>query len=125
MTATAEILVQGAWTIMQIVKNGHGLAAEQLETLALRDYRKVAVFLDRLASSGPLGYGQDKNRKLVDQIFELKPTSEVRLPYFFDGPHRIVVTHAFTKKQPKTPRREIERAQALRAEYLEGRTWQG
>jgi phage-related protein len=121
MATTAEVLVQGDWTIMQIVKNGRELAAEHLDTLALSDYRKVAAFLDRIASTGPLVYGQDKNRKLIDQIFELKPTSEVRLPYFFDGRRRIVVTHAFTKKQPRTPRREIERAQTLRAEYVEGR----
>lgn len=106
---------------LQIVKNGRELAAEHLETLTLRDYRKVAAFLDRVASHGPLHYGQEKNRKLADEIFELKPTSEVRLPYLFDGRRRIVITHAFTKKQPKTPRREIERAQTLRAEYLEGR----
>ncbi len=107
---------------MQIVKNGRGLAAEHLETLAPPDYRKVAAFLQRVATTGPLAYGQVKNRKLADQIFELKPTGEVRLPYFFDGPRRLVITHAFTKKQPRTPRNEIERAQTLRAEYLEGRT---
>ncbi len=121
MTTTAEELIGGEWAIMQIVKNGRELAAEHLETLTLRDYRKVAAFLDRVASHGPLHYGQEKNRKLADEIFELKPTSEVRLPYFFDGRRRIVITHAFTKKQAKTPRREIESAQALRAEYLEGR----
>jgi len=106
---------------MQIVKNGHGLAAEHLEALARRDYGKVAAFLQRVAATGPLGLGEDKNRKLADQIMELKPTSDVRLPYFFDGPHRIVITHAFTKKQQRTPRREIERARTLRAEYLEDR----
>ena len=121
MTTTAEVLIQGEWAIMQIVKNGRELAAEHFETLAAQDYRKVAAFLGRVAAIGPLHYGQEKNRQLGDQIFELKPTSEVRLPYFFDGARTIVITHAFTKKQPKAPRREIERAQTLRAEYLEER----
>ena len=107
MTTTAEILIQGEWTIMQIVKNGRELAAEHFETLAAQDYRKVAAFLGRVAAIGPLHYGQEKNRKLGDQIFELKPTSEVRLPYFFDGARTIVITTP-TRRRTESVARDNE-----------------
>ena len=103
-----------------IVRNGRCLAVEHIESLALPDYKKVVAFLNRVKDNGPLDYSIDKSRKLADDLFELKPTKEVRLPYFFDGRKRLIITHGFTKKRGKTPRVELNLARHLRAEYLSG-----
>ena len=118
MTTTAEVLRQARWTLLVVVKDGRALAVEHLKALAGPELRKVTAFLERTAIVGPLGYPDTRSRKLSEHIFELKPTAQVRLPYFFDGRRRIVMTHAFTKKRQKAPREEIDRAERLRAEYL-------
>ncbi len=96
-------------------------AVEHIYGLVESERRKVFSFLERAAQTGPLRYSDDRSKKLADDIFELKPTAEVRLPYFFDGRNRLVITHGFTKKRGRTPRTEIRRAESLRAEYLEQR----
>ncbi len=104
-----------------IVRDGRVPALDHIYSLAESERRKVFAFLERTAQAGPLGYSDDRSKKLTDDIFELKPTSEVRLPYFFDGRNRLVITHGFTKKRGRTPATEIRRAVWLRAEYLEHR----
>jgi phage-related protein len=42
-----------------------------------------------------------------------------RLLGFFDGPNLLILTVGFSKKQQKTPRREIEIAQQRRNDYFE------
>ena len=37
---------------------------------------------------------------------------------FFDGPVLLILTNAFSKKQQKTPPREIDLAEARRVDYL-------
>lgn len=111
------MLVQRSWTLLVLVREGRCQTLEYLDTLTQPERRKVIAFLERTAVLGPLGYRDDRNRKLSEHIFELKPTSQVRLAYFFDGPKRLVITHGFTKKSGKTPPAEIARARTLRAEY--------
>jgi hypothetical protein len=79
------IIGQATWTMLCIVRNGRPIVLEYLHGLTQTDMRKVTAFLQRTVQSGPLGYSDEKSRKLTDQIFELKPTNEVRLLYFFDG----------------------------------------
>ena len=120
MATTARILRQSSWTLFVLIRDGRCAAIEYFETLTAVECRKLISFIERTAELGPLGYREDRNRKLSEHIFELKPTSQVRLAYFFDGPKRLVITHGFTKKSGKTPPAEIARAQTLRAEYLGG-----
>ena len=121
MTTTARVLVSGEWTVLAIVRGDRVPALEHLYSLAKRERDKVFSFLERTARLGPLGYTDERSKKLTNDIFELKPTSEVRLPYFFDGRNRFVITHGFTKKRGRTPPAEIRRAVWLRNEYLEQR----
>jgi phage-related protein len=121
MTTTAMIIGEATWTMLCIVRSGRPIVLEYLESLAAPDTRKVTAFLQRTVQSGPLGYSDEKSKKLTDQIFELKPTREVRLLYFFDWTRRMVITHGFTKKRGKTPRTEIDRALELRGAYIEER----
>jgi hypothetical protein len=51
-----------------------------------------------------------------DSIFEFKTNENRVLCFFFVG-KRVILTHGFKKKQPKTPKGEIERAENLKKEF--------
>lgn len=54
---------------------------------------------------------------LEDGIWELRPGNN-RVFYFFYENNTFVLLHQFRKKSQKTPKREIEKAKAERADYL-------
>ena len=57
---------------------------------------------------------------LKDGIFQIRAQQEgniSRVLYFFTVGKLIVLTNGFTKKTPKTPPAEIERAKRYRADY--------
>lgn len=64
----------------------------------------------------------ERCRKLknTDDIWEFK-TSQVRVLFFFDGARMIICTNGFLKKTQKTPKQEIERAENMKAKYLEAK----
>ena len=115
--ADAEILIQGKWTVKVIARGARRPAVEFMERLPQSERRKTRAFLARTAEVGPL---EQRSRPLRGKIFELKPTAQVRLLYFLDGWRSLVITNGFVKKQQRTPKEEIIRAEALRAEFLEG-----
>lgn len=52
-------------------------------------------------------------------LWELR-AGTIRLFYFAHTERRFIILHAFYKKSPKTPKREIATAERRRAEFLEG-----
>ena len=65
--------------------------------------------------------------RLVEGIHELRIKHHrlnLRLLYFFDG-GTVVVTHGLLKQEARVPRREIDRAQRARREYLSDRSAHG
>lgn len=61
-------------------------------------------------------------KPLGNGLFELRTQAgglQGRSVFFFFAGKRIVITTGFLKRTRKTPSREIERAQKLRADYLE------
>jgi phage-related protein len=64
--------------------------------------------------------GEPYSKQLVNGIFELRiqqSNNITRILYFFIRGRKVILTHGFTKKTPKTPPGEIERALMYRAEY--------
>ncbi len=62
-------------------------------------------------------------KKLVDteNIWEIRikvGSNIFRLLGFFDGKNNFVITHGFTKKTMKTPKKEIALAQAYKRDYF-------
>jgi phage-related protein len=64
-------------------------------------------------------------KKLIDEIWEFRTKysgREYRLLAFWDKEESlntlVIATHGFIKKQQKTPKNEIEKAQKLRTDYL-------
>ena len=61
----------------------------------------------------------------TEEIWECRITSgsnAYRIFCFFIENSVVVLTHGFTKKSQKTPKTEIERAEAYRKDFLERRT---
>ena len=62
-----------------------------------------------------------KKLKGSDDIWEMKPSAQVRLLGFIHPSKEkiFVLTHGFIKKQNRTPRREIDKAERAREAFLE------
>jgi hypothetical protein len=116
---TAEVLVEGVWSVLAVESGGTCLAIEYIEGLILKDKKRMLALLQRTADHGPLGNIQ-KFRQLTRDIFEFKSYQD-RVLCFFDGEHRIVLTHGYKKKQDKADPVEIQRAERLRAAYLDSK----
>ena len=52
----------------------------------------------------------------TDQLFEFKVEADRILCFFFVG-RRLIVTHGFRKAGDKTPKREIDRAEAYKNDF--------
>ena len=90
-----------------------------LRQKAKNDCKRAGACLRRIADFGPLR-NPDISRPLTAGIYELKPTDQVRILYFYGEERRtIVCTHGFRKKSNKTPTEEIERALRIHQCYLE------
>jgi phage-related protein len=119
MSIETRAVVSGVWTIVALVRNGRALASGHIAALPGPERAKVLRLLVRVSFDGPPANVQ-RNRKLDADIWELK-SGQTRLLYFIEGSRVIVLTHGFAKKQQKLPRRELDHARRLRAEYLESR----
>lgn len=84
---------------------------------------KVARDPGLLEANGP-ALREPISKPLGDGLFELRTklgSGIARSLHFFHAGRAVVVTGGFVKKGRKTPRGEIERALARRAEWLERR----
>jgi len=76
-------------------------------------------FISLLKQSGGL-LRMPYSEHLNDGIFQIRAQQEgniSRVLYFFTDGQKIILTNGFTKKTPKTPPAEIERAKRYRADY--------
>jgi phage-related protein len=93
---------------------------DQLEANGNRDYYQMIDLLDRTAKHGVI-WNDLKTKKLTSTINEFKARGGTRFLWFFDQTNRsiIICTNAFVKKQQKTPREEIKRAEERRMLYCQ------
>jgi phage-related protein len=92
--------------------SGRSPIADFLDSLPAREAERVVRKLNLLERLGPnLGYPHVA--PLRGQIWELRITgkNQQRVLYVALSGTRIVLLHAFTKKQRKTPAREINTAE--------------
>lgn len=90
-----------------------------LDSLSVKMRAKVLGHIELLAERGA-DLRMPFSRHLEDGIFELRVSQGgniVRVLYFFVVGGEAVLTHGFTKKTQKTPRREIERAKSAREDW--------
>ncbi len=94
-----------------------------LQSLDTKFKVKVYAVIKLLAEFGNQ-LREPYSKSIGNGIFELRIQSGgggARCLYFFYVDNRAVITHGFMKKTKKTPRREIERAERYREDYLKRR----
>lgn len=85
-----------------------------IEALTTADQKKCDRLIMYSADVGPPRHNVEKCRPLRDGIYELKPSDQIRILFYYGENAIILLTHAFMKKSRKTPKEEIERAIHLR-----------
>lgn len=98
-------------------ESGEALAEQWLESMPAHIQQKFAALFAWMGDQGRIA-NEKKFKHLTgsDQIFEFKAGQGRVMCFFFIG-QRIILTHGCTKKGDKTPKGEIERAEALKAEF--------
>jgi phage-related protein len=98
-------------------ESGEVLAEEWLESMPLDIQQKFAALFAWMGDHGRINNEQKfKHLTGSDQIFEFKAGQGRMLCFFFVG-QRVILTHGCIKKSKKTPKGEIERAEALKQEF--------
>lgn len=93
---------------------------EYLDAIDKKLRSKTLRTIQLLKLYGP-HIGEPDSKPLGDGLFELRTSvgsAAGRVLYFFVVGDTAVLTHGFLKKTQKTPRREIERAERYRADFL-------
>ena len=103
-----------------VAPGGAAPAEVWLEQLPLGGQQRFAALFARMGDTGKI-WNERKFKHLTetDQIFEFKVEADRILCFFFIG-RRLILTHGFRKAGDKTPKREIDRAEAYKKDF-EGR----
>lgn len=116
------ILEGQAFGIYALSRNRGGVrhcpAQEFMAGMSEASEKSLIKVLQRCVASGPM-FNFQKSRLLEEGIFEFKSRQGDRLVYFYHPARRgqIIITHGFRKGAKL--RTEIDRALALRREYLQ------
>ena len=92
-----------------------------LDSLPGKDAQKVVWVLSLLEEFDVLPASYFKKLHGSEEIWECRiqlGSAAYRVFCFFAGRAVVVLTHGLRKKAQKTPRREIERAEDYRSDYL-------
>lgn len=101
-------------------RTGRVPVKEFLDGLDIKMRQKMLRSIQALQDMG-ISLRMPLSESLEDGIFELRAKSGTnisRVMYFFIIGNRAVLTHGFIKKTQKTPRRELQRAKDIRADYF-------
>ncbi|EPI05667.1 toxin-antitoxin system, toxin component, RelE family [Enterococcus faecalis 13-SD-W-01] len=103
--------------------NGHDEFLEWVTALPIKDRAKLLRTIKETEVNGLLVAQRLKWVKKIDtNLYELRSkvgTNIQRGLYFHVENGRYVITHGFTKKSEKTPKKEIDHAKELRKEWFE------
>lgn len=117
----AHTIERGRWFTIKVLRTSSGRSYFREfhdNELEKRERAKVWYWIERRANHKQIR-NEQRFSKLEDDIFELKPTDQVRLPGFFYGEGVFIITHGFKKQKRKTPRKEIRKAINCRDRFLE------
>ncbi len=94
--------------------------AEYLDSLADEEAARLRFAVERLRCFG-LALGAPYVRSLGSKLWELRVTGHLqhRVLYFAATGRTLVLLHAYTKKTPKAPAAELEKATRRMADYQE------
>lgn len=95
-----------------------------LDSLPVKVAQKATWVLKLLEDLDTVPSSYFKKLTGTEEIWECRITygsNAYRIFCFFAGSSVIVLTHGFMKKSQKTPKAEIEKAEAMRRDYLSRR----
>ena len=72
--------------------------------------------IKRLADAGKVANREQFKKIEGEDFFEFK-NFQIRMPCYFQGTDRIIITHGFIKKEDRIRSEEIERMKRIRDEY--------
>lgn len=105
-------------------KDGTSEFVEFLESLPAKDAAKLLAAIEKTQDAGLLvAQRLEWVKKLDTNLYELRSkvgNNIQRAIYFQKVGNKYLITHGFTKKTQKTPRREIEHAKRIREQYMKG-----
>jgi len=117
---TSKLVYLGAALRVEFYQSasGESPAEEWLEGQSATKQQKFAALFAWMGDQGKL-WNERKFKHLTgsEQIFEFK-AEDGRVLCFFVLGKRLVLTHGFSKKGDKTPKGEIERAEAIKKDFL-------
>ena len=103
--------------------NGRNEFEEFYNSLPIKDRNKLRATIEMIEEAGIQAAIQlEWVKKLDSEINEIrsKVSSNIqRALYFHVKNNQYIITHGFTKKTPKTPIKEIERAKQIKYEFEE------
>jgi phage-related protein len=105
-------------------ENGRCPVEEFLDSLTDKHAQRVAWVLRLVERIHRVPDQYLKKLAGTEDLWEIRVKTagnSYRFLGFFDGPALLVLMSGFSKKQQKTPRREIELAAARRSDYLQRR----
>jgi phage-related protein len=105
-------------------ENGRCPVEEFLDSLTDKHAQRVAWVLRLVERIDRVPDQYLKKLAGAEDLWEIRVQTagnSYRFLGFFDGPVLLVLTSGFSKKQQKTPRREIDLAAARRSDYLQRR----
>ena len=101
--------------------DGRSPVKDFLDSLPAKDAQKVAWVLQLVEDLYEIPSSYFKKLKGTDEIWECRiqfGSNSYRILCFFVNGSTLVLTHGFSKKSRKTPRGEIEKAEAYKKDYL-------
>ncbi|MDF0674190.1 MAG: type II toxin-antitoxin system RelE/ParE family toxin [Nitrospira sp.] len=100
-----------------VASNGIMPAEDWIDQLPHAAQQKFAALFVRMGDTGKI-WNERKFKHLTetDQLFEFKVEADRILCFFFVG-RRLILTHGFRKTGDKTPKREIDRAEAYKKDF--------
>ncbi len=102
-------------------EKGQCPVAEFLDSLPSKVAQKVTWVLKLLQELDLVPIQYFKKLTGTDEIWECRMVfggNTYRILCFYHGGNRLILTHGFMKKTPKTPPEEIRRAEQLKADFI-------
>lgn len=103
--------------------NGHDEFLEFYNSLPKKDRAKLNSTITAIIQVGiPSAIQMEWVKKIDSNLFEIRSKMASNIQrgiYFHAENNNYIITHGFTKKTQKTPKKEIKHAKELRAEYYE------
>lgn len=95
-----------------------------MDSLSKKEAEKVYRALTLFAEADDKLLPRHYIKHLCDGIYEFRTnygSNEFRIFYIYDGDTIVVLFNGFRKKTQKTPKKELEKAIALKKEYYENK----